>query len=79
MGKDVTCDVHTWQEEDPSFEVGVTRDCGEVLSAYPHTSGRLRNLANNPPGSLSPSYLLSWRCYRINTTEEELSTWTNSN
>lgn len=43
MGKDVTCDVHTWQEEDPSFEVGVTRDCSEVLSVYPHTSGRLRN------------------------------------
>lgn len=46
MGKD-TGDVHTWQEDYPSFEVGVTRDCREVLSVYLHTSGRLRNLANN--------------------------------
>lgn len=43
MGKD----TGTWQKDYPSFEVGVTRDCREVLSVYLHTSGRLLNLANN--------------------------------
>lgn len=35
--KDVGCDMHTLQKDDPSFEMGVTLDCCKVLPVYPPT------------------------------------------
>lgn len=47
-------DVHTWQEDDLSFEVGATRDCDKVLPVYLRTK---QPTSYQLPVSLSPSYL----------------------
>lgn len=52
---DVACDVHTWQEDDPSFEVGVTR----VLPVYPRTNQLTSKVSCQLPVSLRPTYLFS--------------------